>query len=647
MTRRVLVVAVVAAMAVPVAQVPAGAQALPGTIVFIRGDQIWATDGAQERQVTSAGEWRSPSMADDGTIVGVRDEVEIVRLTVDGDELSAFVPSDQLAAGVSDAVVSPDGAHVAYSSIAACGTAICKIGGIVRADGSNPSRVAETGNFEYPAWLSNERVAGSFDPEIHTVAIGESGSAEWFDPGYSVRAMSLSRDGDLLATTGGFDAAVNFFAMNGPPPAPPTPLDCGISPVEDALTRNVSFGPTSDVLVFDETVGDAPPALILITGLDPVACNAEAGVLTADGYDPHWSPAPFGAVPDSGPVDPPPGGGPADPPPGGGIPDGTDRIDGGGRADPIGQAIALSQRLFDDGGASRVVLATADRFPDALAGAALAGVAGPILFTSGQGDLDPRTAAEITRVTGGDAPVLTLGGRAAISDQAAATARAAGGNAPCSAPLPTSCRFAGSGREETAALIATTVAAENPAAAGVAMVARGDDFADAITGGAFAAITGIPILLTPTDLAHPFAVEWLEAQRTELLLVLGGRAAVSDATADGLPATRVVRISGADRTATSAAIATDLWGELDGGGTGGTILVNVRAADGWQAALSGAVASALLNAPQLGVENPPAELSPAVTTYLAGAGVDTPVLALGDPTLVSDAQLAQAAAARG
>ena len=179
------------------------------------------------------------------------------------------------------------------------------------------------------------------------------------------------------------------------------------------------------------------------------------------------------------------------------------------------------------------------------------------------------------------------------------------------------------------------------------MVARSDDFADAITGGGFAAITGIPILLTPTDLAHPFAVDWLEAHPTRLLIVLGGTAAISDATAQGLPADQVQRVAGGDRTATSAAIATDLWRQLDGGGTGGTILVNVRAADGWQTALSGAVASALLNSPQLGVESPPATLSPAVTGYLASVSPDTPIIGLGDQALVSDAQLAEAAAARG
>ncbi|CAN5323107.1 hypothetical protein BH23ACT9_BH23ACT9_07520 [soil metagenome] len=68
----------------------------------------------------------------------------------------------------------------------------------------------------------------------------------------------------------------------------------------------------------------------------------------------HWSPAAFD--PTGGP------GGPGTPPPG---PPGTEipRVDGGGATDPVGQAIATSQALFDDGAARRVVLATSERFP--------------------------------------------------------------------------------------------------------------------------------------------------------------------------------------------------------------------------------------------------------------------------------------------
>lgn len=340
----------------------------------------------------------------------------------------------------------------------------------------------------------------------------------------------------------------------------------------------------------------------------------------------------------------------ADPPPGpGGVLTGLvdgGRVDGGGLADPIGQAITTSRSLFAAGEAGRVVLATADRFPDALAGAALAGVNGPILFTSGLGPLDLRTEAEIARVTAGSGQVLVLGGEQAVSAEAGAQAAAAAGNVPCSAPLPETCRFAGPSREETAVLIAESVLGENPAAPPLALVARRDVFADAITGGAFAARLGVPIVLTSSDSAHPVTVGFLAGSGITETLVLGGTAAVNDATASQLPGFSG-RVAGGERTATSAMIATGLWEAqgLSTGGENGVILVNVRDEGGWQTALSASVASAIFGAPQLGVESPPTGLGPEVSAYLYGSVVG-PVMAFGDPSLVSPEQLDQGVALR-
>lgn len=353
--------------------------------------------------------------------------------------------------------------------------------------------------------------------------------------------------------------------------------------------------------------------------------------------------APAGGGPCRPGTDPPPGPGPDPEPEPGGLTDGG-RLDGGGRLDPVAQTVATSRALFADGTASRVVLATADRFPDALAGSALAGDRGPILLTSGLGPLDPRVEAEIARVTGGEGVVLVLGGRQAVSDEAAAAARAAGGDLGCAAPLPDSCRYAGAGREATAALIARTVWDENPAAPPIALVARGDQFADAISGGAFAAAAGVPVLLTPSNTANAHTVEFLAQHDVDETIVLGGRAAVDDATAAQLPGGQVSRVAGPERTATAVQIAARLWQRF-GAGRGGVVLVNVRDPDGWQTALSAAVASARHDAPQLGVENPPALLGPETAGHLFDVVVG-PVQAFGDLTLVSDAQLQEAVAER-
>lgn len=318
-----------------------------------------------------------------------------------------------------------------------------------------------------------------------------------------------------------------------------------------------------------------------------------------------------------------------------------ERLDGGGQADPVGQAIATSRARFDDGEAQRVVLVTADRFPDALGGSALAGDRGAVLYTSGAG-LDPRTAAEITRLTGGHGGLVILGGEAAVPSAAADAALAAAGGGDCAAPLPPSCRIAGQERVETAALAAAVVRAQHPEAADLAVVARADDVADALTGGAFAAAAGVPLVLTARDVASAPARDFLAAAQVGEVIALGGTAAVADEVLAALAGgARRGRVAGAERTATSAAIARELWPRL-GAGSGTAVLVNVRHPAGWQTALAAAPLAAALRAPQLGVDGPPAVLGAEVAATLAP--LDRVVIA-GDEVLVDRAQRLAALAA--
>lgn len=153
----------------------------------------------------------------------------------------------------------------------------------------------------------------------------------------------------------------------------------------------------------------------------------------------------------------------------------------------------------------------------------------------------------------------------------------------------------------------------------------------------------MPILLTPPEPLNAATEAFIRDNGIGEVIVLGGTAAVSEAAVAAVP-THTRRIAGAERTATAAAIATQLW-QAEGIGGGGVVLVNVRHDDGWQTALSAAVVSALANAPQLGVENPPTGLSPATTD--AAAAVGGPVVAFGSTALVSDEQLRAVQASSG
>ena len=91
-----------------------------------------------------------------------------------------------------------------------------------------------------------------------------------------------------------------------------------------------------------------------------------------------------------------------------------------GGPDRIDTAILISKNSFPAAGSAQaVVLARADLFPDALAGAPLAvAKGGPLELTSLSGPtfIDPRTVTEIQRVLTPGKTIFVLGGTAAIAD---------------------------------------------------------------------------------------------------------------------------------------------------------------------------------------------------------------------------------------
>lgn len=121
-------------------------------------------------------------------------------------------------------------------------------------------------------------------------------------------------------------------------------------------------------------------------------------------------------------------------------------------------------------------------------------------------------------------------------------------------------RVAGPGRVQTAVAVAQLRPASG---VGWVVLARADDYADALTGGPLAHRLGAPLLLTghgALDADTAAEVRRLGADRA---LVLGGTAALSPAVEEGLRAagaTTVERIAGADRFVTAALIAERLGG---------------------------------------------------------------------------------------
>ena len=198
--------------------------------------------------------------------------------------------------------------------------------------------------------------------------------------------------------------------------------------------------------------------------------------------------------------------------------------------------------LADNGSPWYISGAPDDRFSNSVlhelhsvTGTAFEAVDGTVLM------VDPTSG----RTRTGDPTVFVAGGSAAVPELVVAEIWDAVG------PVG---RFAGENRYATAQQLS---ASHFDPGVDMAFIARGDDFPDALSIGSVAANLGAPILLTESN-ALPSATK-AELSRLEpaSIVVVGGPGAVSNAVVAGLGAYTdgsVVRVAGADRYATSAAI---------------------------------------------------------------------------------------------
>jgi hypothetical protein len=259
----------------------------------------------------------------------------------------------------------------------------------------------------------------------------------------------------------------------------------------------------------------------------------------------------------------------------------------GASGDAVADSLELSRAAFPEAASARhAVLARADVFADTMAGGPLAGEDGPVLLT-GSAELDPRVSDELDRVLAEDGVVYLLGGVEALGS---AVAEAVAGRWE-------QVRLGGSGRTDTAALVAERVVARSGAT--TALVARADGgpapWADALAGGAYGADRGIPVLLTDTVTLSAAAGEAIEELGITETVVLGGNAAVSPQVEAALPGAR--RVWGSDRAGTAAAVARDLWGVTGGQDGDRLLLAGAYAEDAWSLPLAATPLAARADAP--------------------------------------------------
>ncbi len=288
-------------------------------------------------------------------------------------------------------------------------------------------------------------------------------------------------------------------------------------------------------------------------------------------------------------------------------------------SDRVATAISASRANFSH--ASSVVIARADLYPDALAAAPLAGkVGGPVLL-SPPGGATPPLIAEIRRL--GATTAYLIGDTTALAAKVDADVTAAG--------ITTIVRIGGATRYDTAALIAERVGGTS------IYVVRGDDWTDAAAVSALAAFQHQPVLLTPSGTLGLPVTEAVNALHATSATIVGGTSAVSTLAehALNLIGVRTTRLSGADRWATSAAVASSA---VAAGMTGPPWLASGL---NWPDAVTAGPAAAASKGVLLLVAPTTLAASPASKAWLA-AHPSNVVAAIGGPDVVSAADAASA-----
>lgn len=299
-------------------------------------------------------------------------------------------------------------------------------------------------------------------------------------------------------------------------------------------------------------------------------------------------------------------------------------------------AAAIASAAFPSG-AKTAILASGANYPDALAGAYMAGGERAPLLLTDPNSLSSETSAALQKlgVTGVD----IIGGTAAVSSAVQQQLQGAGYVVT---------RVSGADRYQTAADVAQSFPASfvgsYNSGGPTAVVATGLGFADALSASPMSYFGAYPILLTDPNSLSNAASSAITGLGIKQVIIVGGTAAVSSNVQQQLAGMnlKVVRIGGADRTDTAQQVASaELNSSLNFAGTE----VNLARGDDFPDALSGGVYAGVVKEPIILTENPNA-LGQYSTTWLHtnAAGINTIVVfggtaAISDPT-VSAAQQA-------